>query len=105
MGTSKRLCRKPEGFGIEPPVEAQLDGEERTPDLVIIEDLRREGLDPLLIPELVVHLAGQDSPLQYWVVKPPTEPMRLNNHTSTRITRGFERRGSRWITTSPSART
>jgi hypothetical protein len=94
MGASERLCRKPEAFGIKPPVEAQLDGEERTLDLVIIEDLRREGLDPLLIPELVVHLARQDAPLQCWVVKPPTEPVRLNNHTSTRLRRGFERRVS-----------
>jgi len=89
---SERLCRKPEAFGIEPPVEAQLNSDELTLDLVIVEDLRREGLDPLSIPKLVVHLAREDASFHPRVVEPPVEPVSLDDHVGVRVRRGRKRR-------------
>ena len=86
-------CRKPKAFGIKPLVEAQLDGNELTLDLVIIEDLRREGLDPLSLPKLVVHLAMKNATFQPWILEPPTEPVCLDDHVSIRVRRGRKSRG------------
>lgn len=91
---SERHCRKPKAFGIKPLDDVQLDSNELTLDLVIIEDLRREGLDPLSLPKLVVHLAMKNASFQPWIMEPPTESVSLDDHVSIRVRRGRKpRRG------------